>query len=351
MNYRPLGQSGIEVSPISVGCWSFGGGSYWGAQSQADVNSVVARALDEGLNFFDTAELYNNGDSERSLGIALAGRRDQAVVGSKIGPDNAYYDTVISHCEASLRRLNTDHLDVYMLHWPINERSIRHFAPDHPEKIANPPTIAETMAAMTKLKEDGKIRAIGVSNFGPRQMQEALDTGAQIDVNEVTYNIVSRAIETAIVPFCREHNIAIVGSMALQQGLLTGKYASVDQVPMNQAHSRHFSDARGQGTSRHGSPGAEEEIFAVVRQLAQIAEDCHTTMAQLAIAWTLHKPGIAAALVGSRTIAQLEENLRAARLSLSDETVARIDRLSQPVFDLLGSSPDYYESEANSRIY
>lgn len=350
MEYRSLGNSGIQVSPISVGCWSFGGGSYWGAQSQSDVDKVVARALDEGLNFFDTAELYNDGDSERSLGRALSGRRHRAVIGSKIGPDNAYYDALISHCEASLQRLGTDYLDVYMIHWPINERSIRHFSAD-PEKVKNPPTIQEAMDAMMKLQKDGKVRAIGISNFGPRQMQEALDTGARIDVNEVTYNIVSRAIEADIVPFCLEHNISIVGSMALQQGLLTGKYTSADQIPMNQAHSRHYADARGQGTSRHGGPGAESEIFAVTRELHQIAGECHTTMAQLSIAWTLHKPGITAALVGSRTIAQLEENICASRLQLSDEIVARIDRISQPVLDILGNSPDYYESEANSRIY
>lgn len=350
MEYRALGNSGIRVSTISVGCWSFGGGSYWGPQSQAEVNSVVARALDEGLNFFDTAELYNDGNSERSLGQALAKRRNQAVIGSKIGPDNAYRDTLISHCEASLQRLGTDYLDVYMLHWPINERSIRHFSSD-PEKIKNPPTIQEAMDAMMELKKAGKIRAIGISNFGPQQMQDVLDAGAQVDVNEVTYNIVSRAIETEIVPFCMAHNISIVGSMALQQGLLTGKYASADQVPMNQAHSRHYADKRGRGVSRHGGAGAEKEIFAVVQDLRQIASNCHATMAQLSIAWTLHKPGITAALVGNRTIAQLEENIGAAQLKLSPEIVREIDYLSQPVFDILGNSPDYYESEINSRIY
>ena len=350
MIYRTLGRSGIKVSPISVGCWSFGGGSYWGQQSQSDVNEVVSRALDEGLNFFDTAELYNGGESERSLGQALAGRRNEAVIGSKTGPDNAYYDTLIAHCEASLRRLGTDHLDLFMIHWPINPRSICHFTSD-PEKVKNPPTIQEAMEAMMKLRKDGKIRAIGVSNFGVTQMQEALDTGAQIDVNEVTYNIVSRAIEAEIVPFCLKNQISIVGSMALMQGLLTGKYESADQIPMNQAHSRHFANERGQGTSRHGGPGAEKEIFDAIRQLRPIAEQCGATMGQLAIAWTLHKPGIAAALVGSRTIRQLEENLRAANLSLTPDVVAEIDRISQPVLVLQGSSPDYYESIENSRIY
>lgn len=350
MEYRELGRSGIKVAPIAVGCWAFGGGSYWGEQSQSDVNEVVARALDGGLNMFDTAELYNNGESERSLGAALRGRRESAIVCSKVGPDNAYYDTLIAHCEASLKRLGMDYLDVYMLHWPIGERSIMHFTSDA-EKVKNPPTIEEAMAAMQKLRADGKIRSIGVSNFGPGQLREALATGARLDVNEITYNIFSRAIETEIVPFCEANGISIVGSMALQQGLLTGAYQSADQVPMNQAHSRHYANERGQGTSRHGGRGVEAEMFAALEELKTVAADCGTTLARLAIAWTLHKPGVAASLVGSRTTAQLEENITASQLRLSPEVIARIDRISQPVFDKLGSNPDYYESDANTRIY
>lgn len=350
MKYRELGRSGTKISPIAVGCWAFGGGSYWGAQSQVDVNKVVAHALDNGLNFFDTAEMYNNGDSERSLGIALGKRRREGVIASKIGPDNAYYDRVIAHCEASLKRLGTDYLDVYILHWPLNERSIRHFSTD-PQKVINPPVIEDTMAAMMKLKRDGKIRAIGVSNFGALQLQEALKTGAEIDLNEVTYNIFSRAIETSILPFCLENQISIIGSMALQQGLLTGKYQNADEVPMNQAHSRHYANERGQGTSRHGGRGVEKEMFAALANLEEVATTCNTTLPQLAIGWTLHKPGVTAALVGSRTISQLEENIRGAELILSSEVIGQIDDISQPVFDLLGSNADYYESEDNSRIY
>lgn len=350
MEYKELGRSGIRVPGMAMGCWAFGGGGYWGEQSQSDVDRVVARALDEGLCFFDTAELYNNGDSERALGAALGNRRKEAIVCSKVSPDNAYYETLISHCEASLARLGTDYLDVYMLHWPINDRAIMHFTPD-PEKRKNPPTIEEAMAAMTELKRQGKIRAIGISNFGPLQMKEALATGAQIDVNEMAYNIFSRAIEAEIVPVCLENNIAIVGSMALQQGVLAGIYASAEDVPMNQAHSRHYADCRGQGTSRHGGAGAESEMFAALPQLKRVAADCGITLPQLAIAWTLHKPGIVSALAGCRTIKELEENMLATAIKLSADTVREVDRISQPVLDVLGNCADYYESVENSRIY
>ena len=349
MEYRKLGKSGIKVSTVSAGCWSFGGGGYWGPQEQSDVEKVVNRALDEGVNFFDTAELYNNGESERSLGKALGERRRDAVICSKVSPNNGYYGTIIEHCNATLKRLGTDYLDIYMLHWPINYRAVLHFTSDK-DILANPPRIEETMAAMEELKKQGTIRGVGISNFGPLQMKEALVTGTRIDVNEMAYSIFSRAIEKEIVPFCIENGIAVIGSMPLMQGLLTGKYTSPDQVPMNQAHSRHYADSRGLGTSRHGGEGAENEMFAALEELKKVAAECGTTLARLSIAWTLHKPGIASAIVGCRNISQLEENIGAAELSLSEDTVREIDRISQPVLDVLGYSADYYESAENSRI-
>lgn len=350
MKYRKLGKSGIDVPVVSIGCWTFGGGGYWGEQSQSDVETVVNRAIDEGFNLFDTAELYNNGESEIALGKALGSRRKEALICSKVSPDNGYYDTLIEHCNNSLKRLGTDYLDVYMLHWPINYRAVLHFTSNE-FILADPPTIEQTMAAMQELKRQGKIRAIGISNFGPKQMQEALDTGVQIDVNEVTYNIFSRAIEKQIVPFCIENDIAVIGSMALMQGLLTGKYTSPEQVPMNQAHSRHYANSRGLGTSRHGGDGVEKEMFNALEELKKIASDCDTTLSRLAIAWTIHKPGIVSSLVGSRNLKQLEENISSAKLTLSDDVIREIDRISQPVLDDLGDCADYYESLENSRIY
>lgn len=349
MEYRKLGQSGISVPPISVGCWSFGGGAYWGPQDQADVGQVVQRALDEGFGFFDTAELYNNGASEIALGKALGSRRREALICSKVGPDHAFYGTLIEHCDNSLRRLGTDYLDIYMLHWPINARSLMHFTPDR-AILDNPPTVDEAMAAMRELKRRGKIRAIGVSNFGPEQMREALATGVPVDVNEVTYNIFSRAIEKKIVPFCMENGIAVIGSMALMQGLLSGKYTAPDRVPMNQAHSRHYAADRGCGTSRHGGAGVEKEMFAALEELRKIAAGCNTTLSALSVAWTLHKPGIVSSLVGCRNLKQLVENISAAKLALSEDIIREIDRISRPVLDALGDSADYYESPENSRI-
>ncbi|MDR1860994.1 MAG: aldo/keto reductase [Bacteroidales bacterium] len=348
MKKQKAGLSDIYITEMTVGCWTFGGGDYWGAQSQNDVNEVVNAALDAGVNTFDTAEVYNDGSSERSLGVALKGRRHEAVIISKISPSNCR--DVRKHCLASLQRLDTDYLDLYLLHWPINRLSVEHFTCDS-NVITAPPTVEDTFAQLAALKQEGLIRSIGVSNFGCRQMQEVINTGIHPDVNEITYNIVSRAIEAEIAPFCVANDISIIGSMGLQQGLLTGKYKSADEVPPHQAHSRHFAQERGKGTSRHNEIGAEKEIFAVVDELRQLAATLNVTPAELAIAWMLKKPFIAAALVGSRNIGQLKANIAACTLEISDHTESLIDRMSLPALAALGNNPDYYEHTSKSRIY
>jgi aryl-alcohol dehydrogenase-like predicted oxidoreductase len=348
MNKHKLGKSDIHVSTMTVGCWSFGGGDYWGEQSQQDVNNVVRAALDLGVNTFDTAEMYNDGESERSLGKALRGCRSEAVIISKIGPSNC--GNVRKHCLATLERLGTDYLDAYMLHWPINKLAVIHFTGDK-QIIDNPPTIEEAYSQLDALKQEGLIRSIGMSNFGRRQMEEVVQTGVAVDSNEMSYNIVSRAIEAEIAPYCLQNNISIIGSMGLQQGLLAGIYATVDDVPPHQAHSRHFSQERGKGTSRHNEAGAEKELFAVVDELRKMAADLHVHIAQLAIAWILKKPFMTSTLVGSRNVDELKVNVEACSLHISDETEALIDKISKPVLDILGDNPDYYEHSSNSSIF
>ena len=343
-----LGKTDISVSSMTVGCWPFGGGDYWGEQSQQDVNHVVAAAFDMGVNTFDTAEAYNAGESEKSLGIALKGLRDKAIVISKISPSNC--NQVRKHCLESLQRLDMDYLDVYMLHWPINTLAVKHFTSSE-TVIESPPTIEETFYQLAELKKEGLIRSIGISNFGRTQMEEVVATGAQIDVNELTYNIVSRAIEAEIAPYCMEHNISVIGSMGLQQGLLAGIYKTADDVPKHQAHSRHFANFRGEETSRHDEEGAEQEIFEVVNQLRSIADDLNIHVAQLSLAWILKKPFMTSTLVGSRNVDELKMNVEACTLVIPDEIESLIDKISMPTLEKLGNSPDYYEHRSKSRTY
>lgn len=346
---RELGRSGIKIHPLGMGCWSYGGGSYWGEQSQTDVNNVVSAALSASVNFFDTAEAYNGGASEVALGVALAGKRDKAIVATKISPGNCGETNLEAHLDASLKRLNMDYVDVYMLHWPINQKAVEHFvAGGGAYEI---PTVEKTFELLKKMKEKGKIRSIGVSNFGATQLAEALATGVQIDINEITYNIVSRAIERDIVPICEKNNVSIVGSMALMQGLLAGIYKSVDDIPAAQAHSRHFKQSRGGAQSRHFEDGAEDEIFELLPKLKEIAADSHISLAQLSIAWVLNKPFMTSTLVGSRNTTELYANIDTARIKLSSETMGLIDKLSEPVLLKLGYNADYYENTKDSRIY
>lgn len=349
-NYPVPPAGSLSLSKLGVGCWAFGGGDYWGNQDQRDVEEVVHTALEAGINLFDTARMYNDGKSEQSLGKALSGIREKAVICSKVSPAKAYYHTLIEECETSLRNLGTDYIDIYMLHWPLCPVSLRHFTEDS-AVLSNPPTSEEAFAALSQLKKEGKILHIGVSNYGPIQLKEALAICPDIEVNELTYNILSRAIEAEIVPLCEKAGVQIVSSMTFQQGILAGIYHSAEEVPPHQAHSRHFAQERGAGTSRHGGPGVEKEMFHVVDTLRTLSRRLGISVAQLSAAWVFHKKFIASALAGSRNKEQLLDNIAALHITLPEEVVQEIDAVSLPVWQKLGNSPDYYESLSESRVF
>ena len=333
MEKRTLGPSGIQLSVLGLGCWSFGGqeGDYWGAHDDRDDTAIIAQALESGVNYFDTAEGYNDGRSEAALGRALAGRRAEAIIGTKISPQNTEPAALRQHCEASLRRLGVDTIDIYMVHWPIT---------DYP--------VADAFATLADLRAEGKIRAIGVSNFGPTQLAEALATGVPIEVNQLGYGLLNRIIEFEILPVCRQHGIGVAAYMPLMQGLLTGRWRSADEIPLTRRRTRHFSSDR-PGT-RHGEPGAEAEVFAAIDGIAQLAEAQGMPMADMALAWAAAQPGVTTVIVGTRTPAQLDESLRGIGRTLSPDVLAELDRLTQPVKAKLGSNADLWQSGANSRI-
>ena len=329
---RAYGSSGASLPVLGIGCWAYGGGDYWGPQDQTDVDAVVAKALDEGINYFDSAEAYNDGRSEEALGRALKGRRQEAIIGTKVLPNNCAPSVLRQHCEASLQRLQTDTIDIYMVHWPIVGSSV-----------------IEAFATLGKLQAEGKIKSIGVSNFGVQQLEEALSTGARIEVNQLCYNLLSRAIETEILPFCARHQIGVLAYSPLLQGLLTGKFHSADEMPSNRTRTRHFRGDR--PGSRHGEPGAENEVFSALDGIRQIARELKTPMAQVALAWCLAGHEIVSVLPGIRNCEQLEENQSGAELELSPAVIARLDMLTLPVRQKLGTSPDYYQGRNGSRTW
>lgn len=346
MESRPCGRSGLALPPLGVGCWSFGGGSYWGEQEERDVDAVVSAALERGCTFFDTAEGYNEGRSEDALGRALRGRRDRAIVASKISPDHCGPGMVRRHCEASLARLGTDYLDLYMLHWPITPPAIRHYSADARLQAA-PPSLVDALAAMEELRREGKIRHVGISNFGPRQIEEATATGVALACDELPYSLLSRAIEWEVLPACARKGMGILGYMPLMQGLLTGKYRSAEEIPPNRARTRHFhADRPG---SRHGEQGVERETFTAIEALRAIATREGIAMESLAIAWCVSRPELTCTITGARNAAQLEENALAAELRLSPELVASLDAATDALKSALGRSVDLYESSASPR--
>jgi aryl-alcohol dehydrogenase-like predicted oxidoreductase len=347
MKLRKLGKSGIEISVLGMGCWQYGGGSYWGPQAQSDVDAVVSEALDAGINFFDTAEVYNDGDSEKSLGQALKGRRDKAIVGTKISPDNTAPAILREHCEASLRRLQTDYIDLYMIHWPITPRGIAHYSQDQ-QLLSSPPSLDDAYETLTRLREEGKIRTIGISNHGVKQMSTALEKGLPFDANELAYSLVSRAIEDSILPFCADHQVGILGYSSLQQGVLAGKYRTVEEVKPMLARTRHFHHSRGAG-SRHGEEGAEAELFQALHGIREVADGLGVDMAVLSLAWAIANEAITSTLVGCRNSEQLAMNIKGAQLELSADVVAKLNAITDPLKRKLGPSQDYYENTHKSR--
>ena len=345
---RQCGKTDLLLPPIGVGCFAFGGGAYWGEQSQQDVDAVVSRALELNLNLFDTAEVYNDGASEVSLGKALAGRRDGAIIVSKVQPACAYRHTLRGRCEASLRRLNTDRIDIYMLHWPLNPQSLRHYT-DDPALLRNPPTITETLEAMDELQREGKIRHIAVSNFGLSQMREALAVGVPIAINEVAYSLLMRAAEAEVLPYCVQQGVGVFGYMPLCQGLLSGKFRTLDELPPMRARLRHFSGTR--PGSRHGEPGVESELMQTIEALRVEAAAHNLELSDLALAWAMNQPGITSVLVGARNLEQIENNARAMRIEIDARLNERLNAITAPLAALLGNSIDYWSPANDSRSF
>ena len=331
MEKRKLGKSELKVSVLGLGCWPLGGGPGWGDQDEKDSIATIHAALDLGINFFDTAEGYNEGRSEQVVGKALEDRRDKAIIATKISPSNASPAVLRQHCEASLRRLRTDYVDLYQVHWPVSDHSVE-----------------DAFRTLQDLQAEGKVREIGVSNHGLQQLTEALGTGTRIVSNQLCYNLLSRAIEAEIVPLCHEHQISVIAYMALMQGILIGKYETLDDIPSFRQRTRHFSGERPE--VRHGEAGAEQETFAAIGRIRQIAQDLGLSMAHVAMAWVAAKPDIASLLVGSRSLQQITENVAAADVVLAEDVVDRLDRATETLRQALGNNADYWQGEANSRM-
>lgn len=327
MKYTKLPGTDIDVSVIALGCWPFAGGDVWGEQDDNVSIATVHAALDAGITFFDTAEGY--GRSESVLGQGLKGRRDEAIIASKVGGGHLSSDDLPKACEKSLKNLQTDHIDLYQIHWP------NHNVP-----------IAETVSALERLREQGKIRAIGVCNFAPQDLQDLLSVGT-IVTNQLPYSLLWRVIEREIQPACLANDIGLICYSPLMQGLLTGRYACADEVPDGLSRTRLYSGDR--PMAKHGEPGCETEVFEALTKISTIADEVGATLAEVALAWVRQQPGVTALLVGARNPEEIQWNLPSVDLTLSKDIITRLSATTETVKDKLGNNPDMWMSESRMR--
>ena len=328
MNFRKLGSTDIEVSTIGMGCWAIVGGLNWGRQDKADSLAALREAYDAGITFFDTAEMYGEGYSEQLIAEALSDVRDRIIIGSKVIPQHFAPDELRKACERSLKNLRTDYLDLYQLHWA--NRDI---------------PVDEPLEVLESLKEEGKIRSYGVSNFGPRDMDASLNSGFTISSNQVAYSLLFRAIEFEITQRCVTHGVSILCYSPLLHGLLSGKFTSIDQVPEDRARTRHF-DSEKWPQARHGEAGTEDLLMNTIDQLRPIADELGLSMANVALAWLQQQPGVTSVIMGARRPGQASRNARAAGVELPEEAISRLNDLSQPLKDRLGPNADMWQSES-----
>ena len=330
MEYRQLGQTDLSVPVVSFGAWAIGGWM-WGGTDDAAAIAAIRRGIDEGLTMIDTAPSYGMGHSETIVARAIEGRRDEVSIATKCGvrwdldtdkPGMATIDnegnpvtlirslgkeSVKYELEQSLRRLRIDAIDLYQCHWPD---------PDTPWE--------ETMEAMVEAKQEGKIRAIGLSNVSVAQIQTCV-RNAPIASIQPEYNPLIRGIEKEVLPFCEENRIGVLAYSPIAQGLMTGK------VTMD----REFPEGDIRRSKPWFKPENRKRVLDVLQCLEPVADGHDATLAQLAIAWVVAQPGIASALVGARTVDQVVENARAATIRLSEDEILLIrdavESLGEPV--------------------
>jgi aryl-alcohol dehydrogenase-like predicted oxidoreductase len=313
MQYRQLGRTGIRVSPVCLGTMMFGSQT-----TEADSIRIIHRALDGGVNFIDTADVYNAGESERIVGKALAGRRDQVIVATKgrqktgEGPNDigASRRHLLDAVDASLKRLGTDTIDVYYTH-----------APDY----ATP--IDETLRAMDDMVRTGRVHYIACSNFRAWRLVEALWTSERLGLErfrcvQPLYNIVNRDIEVELLPACRENGVGVVSYSPLARGILTGKYRPGEEFPEGTRAARNDKRLR--------EAELRDESLAISQQLAAHCQRKGCTPSQFALAWVLANPIITSVIVGPRTLEQYEDNAGCLTVEFTSDDEAFVDSLVPP---------------------
>jgi aryl-alcohol dehydrogenase-like predicted oxidoreductase len=312
MKTRQLGNTDMQITPIGFGTWAIGGGGYqfgWGPQDDEESIAAIHHALDLGINWIDTAAVYGLGHAEEIVGRALKNRMERPYVFTKCSrvwnddgeiSGNLKAESIRRECEASLRRLQTDVIDLYQMHWPNPDQDIE-----------------EGWEAMAKLQQEGKVRYIGVSNFDVSQMQRIMKI-APISSLQPPFSLIHREVEQEILPFCQEHHIGVIVYSPMMSGLLTGTMTRdrIKKLPEDDWRKRdpEFQEPR---LSRN---------LALVEKLGEIAYMHGRTTGEVAIAWTLAHPGVTAAIVGARHPSQVDGIIGAAEFRLTNSELQEIEK-------------------------
>lgn len=329
MNYVNLGRTGAKVSPLCLGCMNFGG-----ATEEDDSIKIIHRALDGGINFLDTADVYSRGVSETIVGKALKKKRDGVFLATKVhgkmGDDPNLQGNsrrhIIQGCEDSLRRLNVETIDLYQIHRPQSDIPID-----------------ETLRALDDLVRAGKVRYIGTSTFAAWQVVESLWQSEKHGLNRFVteqppYHILDRRVERELFPVAQSYGLGIIPWSPLAGGLLTGKYAPDKKAPKNSRYK--------EGKFRSGEP-IPENVWEIIDGVRALAEAKNCTMDAFALAWCLSHPAVTSPIIGPRTMQQLEDNLQALEVEITDEDKARVDELVKPGTHVVS----YYDADFGPSQY
>jgi aryl-alcohol dehydrogenase-like predicted oxidoreductase len=311
MKHLPMGRTGIKVSAIGLGTNAFGGRA-----ERATSIAILHRAIDSGINLIDTANIYTQTASETIIGEGLKGRRQQVVLATKggmrtgEGPNDGgssrYH--LMRELDGSLRRLQTDYVDLYQIHtWDA----------DTP--------VEDTLRTLDDMVRSGKVRYIGASNYAAWQLAKGLWASdrrgfARFETVQPAYSLAERAVERELVPLCRDQEIGLIAYFPLAGGILTGKYRRGQEPPKG---SRAL-------TQPQFAKRIDDQNLRLAEDVAAIASELHCAPAQLALAWLIRQPAVCSAIAGATAVAQLEENLGALEVTLSDETLKRLDEISRP---------------------
>lgn len=310
MRTRQLGSTTLQLSEVGFGAWAIGGGNWeygWGSQDDDEAVAAMNRALELGVNWIDTAAVYGLGHSEELVARVIRGRRDDVIVATKcslVWDDQGRIDCVLRgdsirrECEASLRRLGTDYIDLYQIHWPRDEERIE-----------------EAWATMLRLVEEGKVRHAGVSNFDVGQLERCRPLGAVASL-QPPYSMIRPEVEEDILPYCAEHRIGVVAYSPMGSGLLTGSFDRA-RLQANDWRSR----------DPNFNPPLLEVNLRLAEGLGRVAAGRGKTAAQLALAWVLRRAEVTSAIAGARRPSQIEETVGGAEWDLTAEELAAVEGL------------------------